>query len=286
MSGTIAIIGFGEAGQAFAAGWALSAGIASAWDLKFGASNAFVEIAATSNVRLAQSSADAVAGADLIFSLVPTDQTLAAARDGAGHLKQGAIWLDGSSSSPGRKRQAAAIIEAGAGHYVDTAIMAPVYPKLHKTPLLLAGAVAQDALPPLEALGMDVSFAGDNVGAASAIKMIRSVHVKGIEAVTAECLLAARRAGVDEQVLASLKRSDPSVDWAVRGAYNLERMSEHGLRRAAEMREVVATLNELGIPSRMSGATVAWQDQLGKLRAGTDEIDLTTQLDAILQRLA
>jgi 3-hydroxyisobutyrate dehydrogenase-like beta-hydroxyacid dehydrogenase len=286
VSRKIAIIGLGEAGQAFATGWALPAGIASAWDLKFLSPSAFAAIAAKTNVRFASSSADAVADADFIFTLVPTDQTLAAAEDGGPHLKPSAIWLDGSSSSPGRKREAARLIESGAGRYIDMAIMAPVYPRLHKTPVLLAGDVALSAVTQLRELGMEVDFAGADIGAASAIKMIRSVHVKGLEALTAECLLAARKAGVEEQVLSSLKRSDPNNDWRARGSYNLERMSEHGLRRAAEMREVVATLDELGIPSRISAATVDWQDQLGKLREASDEGDLIKQLDAILRRLA
>ena len=109
------------------------------------------------------------------------------------------------------------------------------------------------------------AVAGPRVGDASTIKMLRSVMVKGLEALTAECLLAARRAGVEGAVLASLQASDPGFDWTARSAYNLERMMVHGRRRAAEMREVAATLRELGLPDRMAAATADWQAELGAL---------------------
>ncbi len=77
--------------------------------------------------------------------------------------------------------------------------------------------------------------------------MVRSVMVKGIEALTAEMILAADAAGVTEGVLASL-----GGDWAAKADYNLDRMLAHGTRRAAEMEEVAQTLQELGIDPLMT----------------------------------
>ena len=85
----------------------------------------------------------------------------------------------------------------GAARYVDVAILAPIHPKRHQTPLLLAGPHAQAVLPLLiDELEMRGAIASDEVGAAAALKMIRSVMIKGIEALTAECFLAAQRAGI------------------------------------------------------------------------------------------
>ena len=92
--------------------------------------------------------------------------------------------------------------------------------------------------PALAALGMRVTVAGAEIGAAAAIKMVRSVMIKGIEALTFECFLAAARAGVVEEVAASLKNNYPGLDWTKIMPYNLERMARHGERRAAEMEEV------------------------------------------------
>ena len=89
--------------------------------------------------------------------------------------------------------------------------------------------------------------------------MIRSVMVKGVEALTAEMMLAAEAAGVTEEVLASLDASEKSQGWAQRAEYNLERMTTHGLRRAAEMEESAKTLIALGIEPVMTAGTVCRQ---------------------------
>ena len=112
-----------------------------------------------------------------------------------------------------------------------------------------------------------MSIAGTEVGAAAAIKMVRSVMIKGIEALTLECFLAAARAGVVDEVAASLKNNYPGLDWSKVIPYNLERMASHGERRAAEMEEVAATLRELGVEPLMTSATVKRQREMGEIGA-------------------
>jgi 3-hydroxyisobutyrate dehydrogenase-like beta-hydroxyacid dehydrogenase len=277
----IALVGFGEAGQAFARGWKGDGLVA--YDIR---SNAPYLQKAAAQIGVSLIPAAAVADRDAMFCLVTADQALIAAQAAALHLCKGALWLDGNSCAPGTKRQAAAVIEAAGGRYVDLAIMAPVHPRLHRTPGLLAGPHAVDAMVELAVLGMDWQVAGDNVGDASSIKMLRSVMIKGFEALSAECLLAARRAGVEDAVLASLQASDPGWNWRDRGAYNLERIMVHGTRRAAEMREVAATLRELGLPDRMAAATAQWQDQIAALHLDGGADDLADRADRILNALS
>ena len=90
----------------------------------------------------------------------------------------------------------AEVIEAAGGRYIDVAVMAPVHPKRNLVPLLISGPNARDAAPILEALPMALRVVEGPVGRASSIKMVRSVMVKGLEALTAECVLAAVAAGV------------------------------------------------------------------------------------------
>src|SRR5690606_20334542 len=106
--------------------------------------------------------------------------------------------------APQTKQAAAKVIDGAGGRYVDVAVMAPVYPKRHLVPLLLAGPHAENAAETIKQLGMRPETTGTNIGDASSVKMLRSVMIKGFEALTAECFLAARRAGVEEAVLASL----------------------------------------------------------------------------------
>src|SRR5262249_60309326 len=101
--------------------------------------------------------------------------------------------------------------------------------------------------PVLKALGMQVSVAGEDTGAAAAIKMVRSVMVKGMEAHTYECFVAAARAGVEDRVIASLAESFPNFDWARMIEYNLEPMGSHGARRAAQSAGAARTLRARGL---------------------------------------
>lgn len=285
----IAFIGFGEAAEAFAKGWGgdVAAGLL-AWDAKCPDPEARLlpqQRADATGIVLAGEPAAALKDAGVVFCLVTADRAVEAAEQAAAELAPGALWLDGNSCSPGAKRRSAKVIEAAGGRYVDVAIMAPVYPKMHRTPLLIAGPHAGTALQMLEALGMEARISGDSVGEASAIKMIRSVMIKGMEALTAECLLAARRAGIEERVLTSLQASNPNIDWPRQAAYNLERMMVHGRRRAAEMREVAATLTELGLPNSLASATADWQQRIGDLELPAGADDYPERADAILHTL-
>jgi 3-hydroxyisobutyrate dehydrogenase-like beta-hydroxyacid dehydrogenase len=226
-----------------------------------------------------------LAKAKVIFCLVTADQARVAASAAAPYLGAGALWLDGNSCSPGTKRQAAQVIGAAGGRYVDLAIMAPVHPRGHRTPMLVSGPDAEAAAEALAGFDMQAGVAGAAVGQASSIKMMRSVIIKGLEALTAEAFLAARAAGVEEAVIASLQASDPGIDWADRAAYNLDRMLVHGTRRAAEMAEVAATLRELGLPDRMAQATAHWQAGLAALRLDPGPPDLAQRADMIQKAL-
>jgi hypothetical protein len=89
--------------------------------------------------------------------------------------------------------------------------------------------------------------------------------IKGVEALTLECFLAAARAGVIDEVAVSMRNNYPGLDWAKIVPYNLERMAVHGERRAAEMEEVAETLRELGIEPLMTNATVKRQREMAQI---------------------
>ena len=264
----LCFIGFGEAGQAIASGLR-EAGVEhiAAWDILFAGDRgtALKHAGEQIGARLAPSAADAVADSDIIVSAVTPASSLDAATSVAPHISGNPYFLDVNSVSPGRKKEAARIL-GEAARYVDVAILAPIHPKRHQTPLLLAGPHAAAVMPLLiDELDMRGAIASDQVGAAAALKMIRSVMIKGIEALTAECFLAAQRAGIAPEVATSLRNNYPSLDWDKVISYNLERMASHGIRRAEEMEQVAATLRELGIEPRMTEAIVARQREMGEL---------------------
>lgn len=280
----IGLIGFGEAGAAFAAG-AEWAPYARAYDRKTddpttrAAKQADYAAAVVVGTTTA---AEALDGAQAVFSLVTADQTLAAAENAV--PAPGALWFDCNSVAPDTKRAAARAIEVAGGRYVDVAVMAPVHPARRGVPLLVSGPHAEDGVAMLVRLGFDkVSVVDGPVGAASAIKMIRSVMVKGLEALSVECVLAAEAAGVRDQVIASLDASWRPESWATRFDYNLDRMLTHGTRRAAEMEEVVKTLEALGTGSPMSRGTIGRQRAAGAV-GQTAPAGLDAKLSLLLPR--
>jgi len=282
----IGFVGFGEAGFAFAKGLGARAALL-AYDAKLDDPQCQSAMQAQMQAGDAQPcTLAALEAADAVFCLVTADQALTAARLAAPYLAKGALWLDGNSCAPSTKRAADEVITAAGGAYVDMAIMAPVHPKGHETPVLVSGPHVAAALSLMQQLGMKGAGAGTNVGDASTITMLRSVIIKGMEALTAEAFLAARRAGVEQAVIASLQASDGGIDWRARGAYNLERMLVHGARRAAEMQEVVRCLHDLGLPSRMASATATWQADLAALGTAAGPDDLAARADLVLQALA
>lgn len=286
MEQEVGLIGFGEAGSTFAiAGeWGARAHV---FDRKTGNGadrNAMLEAYKAAHVLGARFLDDALSGVDLILSLVTADQALAAAEAAAECIPAGAIYCDMNSVAPQTKQQSAQVIEAAGGHYVDVAVMAPVYPARLSVPLLLSGARAEEAQARLAAMGFArIRVVGEAVGRASSIKMIRSVMVKGIEALTAECVLAAEAAGVREEVLASLDASERAKPWDERADYNLDRMLIHGLRRAAEMEEVVKTLEGLGTGATMTRGTVERQRAIGELGITQPPEGLAEKIDHITQ---
>ncbi|MEO5773747.1 MAG: DUF1932 domain-containing protein [Sphingomicrobium sp.] len=285
----VSLIGFGEAGQAFAG--------ADGWRGNTRAYDKLTDDAAARDAKQADyvragvegcsSPAEAIAGTELILSLVTADQALSAARDAAPHIPTGAIFCDLNSVAPATKRAAADEVERTGGHYVDVAVMSPVNPARLSVPLLLSGPASGDAANRLGRLGFDnVRVVGTRVGQASAIKMIRSVIVKGIEALTAEAMLAADAAGVTDEVLGSLDASEKAKPWAERADYCLDRMIVHGLRRAEEMEEAAKTLDALHVEPVMTRGTVRRQREIGSLRLGAATDGLKAKIAQIENRKA
>ena len=239
-----------------------------AWDILFpdAARGAPLRAAADRiGVLIARDAVDAVRGADVVFAAVTADSNLAAARDAVPGLQPGQFYVDLNSVSPKRKREAARIAGERA-RFVGMAVMAPIHPLRHKTPVLVSGPGAAGIVPLLRGCGMDAADVGADAGAATAIKMVRSVMVKGFAALMQECFLAARQAGVEDRIIASLTQSYPKLDWAKLVDYNMERMATHGIRRAAEMREVCETLEELGVEPALTRGTVLREQRTGDAR--------------------
>ncbi|MES2954754.1 MAG: DUF1932 domain-containing protein, partial [Pseudomonadota bacterium] len=245
----LGMIGYGEVGKIFAAGLQGKVSDISAWDTKFDAPalrEAQRAHAAQAGVAACTSVADLCARSDLLISAVTASNTLAVAQQAAPHIRPGTVFLDLNSASPGTKQQAAELINTAGGRYVEAGVMTSVPPYGIRVPMLLGGDQAADLAGVLGTWGMDAKAVSDKLGVASAIKMCRSVMIKGLEALVIESYTTARAYGVEDYVLPTLAETFPSIDWEKQGAYFFSRVVQHGQRRAEEMREAAHTVREAG----------------------------------------
>ena len=258
----IGLIGYGEVGKIFSAGLKPRVQQAGAWDLKF-ANAATREAerarAAAAGITAHGSMQEVCEASDLLISAVTASNTLAVAQEAARHVRPGTVFLDLNSASPGTKQQAAAAIDAAGAHYVEAGVMTSVPPYGIKVPMLLGGAKARDLAALLQGWGCDARAVSEHLGVASAIKMCRSVMIKGLEALVIESYATARAYGVEDHVLPTLQETFPSIDWSQQGAYFFSRVVQHGKRRAEEMREAANTVKEAGFDPQLTAAIAAKQ---------------------------
>jgi 3-hydroxyisobutyrate dehydrogenase-like beta-hydroxyacid dehydrogenase len=219
--------------------------------------------AKSANVRPCDTLEGAVRGADLVISAVTASSAADVAANAAPFLRGGQIYLDLNSVSPETKREIARALKESPATFVEAAVMAPVSPQRLKVPMLLGGVDAATAAERLQAIGLNVKPVSDRIGVASAIKMCRSIIIKGLEAITVESMFTARRYGAEKQVLESLAATYPGMGWnGTLPDYLISRVSEHGKRRAAEMREAAQTIADAGLEPLTALATAQRQDWL------------------------
>jgi 3-hydroxyisobutyrate dehydrogenase-like beta-hydroxyacid dehydrogenase len=257
-------IGFGEAGSTIAGGLQ-AAGVDRivAFDIATDDPRRGPTIqdrARRAGTSLVASPAALAQASDVIFSTVTSSSALAAARQHAPFLEPRHIYADLNSVSPALKQDIDRVIGRTGARFVEVAVMAPVLPYGHRVPMLAGGPAAALFVEQVTPLGMRCEVVSGAVGTAAAVKMCRSIVVKGLEALMCECVLGAGRYDAGAQVFASLNESFPGIDWQKLADYMVGRVVVHGERRAREMEEVAETLRAIGVEPIMAEATARRQD--------------------------
>ncbi|MDN4477543.1 DUF1932 domain-containing protein [Demequina sp. SYSU T00039] len=282
---TVALIGLGEVGRVFAEDLrALGVTRIRAWDTAFADPGSRASVnAAELGLAPSSSAAEAVTGATFVLSAVTAMNSVPAASSAATAIDPGAWFFDLNSSSPGHKRESAALVDAAGGRYVEAALMSPIEPRRLTSPFLLGGPhAAAFRAEAADGLGLGAARVGaDTVGVAAATKLCRSVVVKGLEALLSESLLSARHYGVEREVLDSLSNILPEADWDAIAGYFMSRSLQHGVRRAEEMEEAAATVAEAGVTPWMASATVERQRWAAQWRDALGQEDTISLVDAV-----
>jgi 3-hydroxyisobutyrate dehydrogenase-like beta-hydroxyacid dehydrogenase len=251
----IALIGYGEVGQIFAR--ELLAGGATelrAYDILFrdaARSEKHRAAAARDGVNIAATAREAASGADVVISAVTAASVKDVAGEAASYLAAGQYFFDVNSASPGTKMQAAKMVP-GPGIKVQ---------------ILGGGPKAEELAPKLNALGMNIRPVASEYGRASAMKLCRSIMIKGIEALIVDCAKAAKEWNVEDEVFGSLDASYPSIDWRKLSVDMAGRVRQHGVRRGAEMREAAMMVEDLGMHNELELAVAGAQER-GAGKAG------------------
>jgi len=270
MQTPIGLLGFGEAGFHLARGLrGAGAPPLVAFDIKApqGIGDDRIRTrAADTATRLVATPRALAEDARVVLSVVTAASACDAANNIATDLTADHLFVDLNSVSPATKRQIAAAIGAGAGRFVEGAIMAPVSSGDHRVPILLNGAWASELRSVLSPYCMRLDVMDAPTGAAAAVKMCRSIVIKGMEALMVECALAAGEYGASDRVYDSLAETYPGMDWRLTARYMIGRVLEHGERRAHEMDEVAEMLRAAGIEPLMAEATARVQNWEATLR--------------------
>jgi 3-hydroxyisobutyrate dehydrogenase-like beta-hydroxyacid dehydrogenase len=283
MTPRIGLIGVGEAGAAIASGLRDEHGLTVAGYDARGDDPAVRARAQRAGVELVSSLAELTEGADVVVCLASAKVAVPVAKDAAPHLTARHLYADWNSASPEVKREVGEVLAGSGAAYVDGAVMAAVPPKRHRVPTLLSGPGAERLAAELTPYGFALEVLGSEPGQASAVKMFRSLLVKGLEALLLECAVGAQAYGATHRVLESMNGTLPTEDWPRLAAYLLERTVEHGERRAEELRQVARTLEDAGVEPLLADAgarRLQWFVDLG-VSGDVKNLDYQGVLDAV-----
>lgn len=213
------------------------------------------ERAKEAGVDLLNSPLAVAAAADVIIAAVPGSKALPAALAVAASLRPGQIYADVSTSTAASKKKMAEAIEAGGALFVDGALMGGLSMQHHKVPTLLSGRGSEPFIERLSPFGMCLSKVSDNAGDAIAIKLVRSIAMKGLAALAVETLAAATKLGIEDAVLHSIEDTlsaasfKETLDWLVTAS------AVHAERQVHEMHDVMLMMQEISVDPAMTKGT-------------------------------
>jgi 3-hydroxyisobutyrate dehydrogenase-like beta-hydroxyacid dehydrogenase len=200
---------------------------------------------------------DCVEGAGIVLCTVTTDVAVAAATQCMAYLRPGQVYVDLNATSPSVKREIAALVSQRGADFVEGAILPAVGVMGAKSQVVVCGAKAAGTAATLNALGLNFSDYGPEIGKASSFKMLRSVFSKGLEALLVECLLAGRRAGVADDLWKEIVATIDAASFEQVGGNWVRTHATAHRRRHEEMLQVAELLRQLGVDAPMTDGTVA-----------------------------
>jgi 3-hydroxyisobutyrate dehydrogenase-like beta-hydroxyacid dehydrogenase len=269
MKNLIAFIGFGEAAFHIAKGLK-SEGLSNmvAFDVNQSNGDAGALIrkrAEEAGVNLTSTIEEAYTSSDFIASLTSASIALSVAKPIIERLVQGQTYVDMNAAAPTVKSDIANLNYSEGVLFCDAAIMGPVPGNGHKVPMLLSGNGAKPFCDEFIKYGMNLKDLEVQAGGSPAIKMFRSVFMKGFPQLLIESMLPAYKFGALDALVESLNDTIYGKSIEQLADTLLGRTIVHAKRRSSEMKDVITTLESMEIDASMSVSAKAKLDQLGEL---------------------
>lgn len=255
----LGLIGYGEVGRGIAAGLR-SAGLETVAAYDTGAFEGAFSIlkqehARAAGVEIAESPEALALRADYIVSVVPATACAAAADAIAGHLGPRHAYLDLVSATPAVKLRIAENLSRNGVGVADGGIMSSPLHDGHRILIKVSGPAAQAFSDSLGPWGMRIEIVGQTLGAATGIKILRSVVMKGLEALLHECAVGSERYGIRAEVLETISEFMDERPFAETAKFLLRSGVIHAGRRAGEAAMATEALAEAGVDAVMTRAT-------------------------------
>ncbi len=255
----LGLIGYGEVGSTLGKGLRDEGLIEIASYDKYASDGPFADLiqsrAAAARVSLVLSPQELAARSDLLLGVTPGSASIESAQAFAPHLTRSHVFVDFASATPNVKKSVGRILESSGAGIADASIMGTPHADGYRLPILASGPSAESLRELMNPWGLKIECVDGGLGDASGIKILRSVVMKGLEALLVECVLGARRHGIDKAVLDSLAKFMNGRPFQQTANFLLTTDAIHAARRAEEARMSVEALEEVGIDALMTRAT-------------------------------
>jgi 3-hydroxyisobutyrate dehydrogenase-like beta-hydroxyacid dehydrogenase len=200
--------------------------------------------------------------ADLVIACTPSSCALDVCRESLPFLKETQIYADVSSSTPDVKRQLAGILKTKNIKFADAAMLGSLPQSRHRVPIIASGTGAKDFCDIVNTIGMKASASGREAGDASAIKLLRSIFMKGIASLMLEMTCAAAAYKVEDEVVASIGKVLDGISFEEHLARILWSTAVHSRRRAFEIKGSVQMCKEGNLPHCVTDGSLLWHTAL------------------------
>ncbi|MEK3646341.1 NAD(P)-dependent oxidoreductase [Aeribacillus sp. FSL M8-0235] len=255
----VGIIGFGEVGQVFAKGILDKIESVFVYDILLESNRDLIidkinHIGAQAVDRIEQIGECCT----LIISLVNSAASEAVAAGVAKGISKGTIFVDLTTSTPLVKSKSEKLIVSNGGIYVDASIMGTVATEGQKVPLLIAGEQAEEVQALLNSLGFNSQAITHPNGGAASIKLLRSIFMKGLEALVLETMVTAKKYGVADEVMESISKTINNNDFTTFANALITTHVIHKNRRYKEIMDSCNLIKEAEIPPYVTDGVVTF----------------------------